>query len=312
MSNIRHHIPAVDIATNGHAAYAVQAAAHPADEVSTSDPAREHADDNASYLPALRAECERQGLGLHITDDPSLDLPEIRTVNGRRSWVVRSDELGVALDEVRFTAEQAAAPTLDQLIAALPEAADRAMKTALPERYTPELAAEFAQTMARLLREQQQERPLTAAQRGPEWMAKWGCPGFCVEEHGTSGAMEWHSTAPVETTLKAAEVDCSGYSENGESLPWMTAQVIVNNDKAQAYGRETKVWLGYGVHLAELPPDEARRALDALRGFTVRLAAVVDFAEQVAADDFAGDPEIAAADREAEGRRVRAITEGTR
>ncbi|MEU6373962.1 hypothetical protein [Streptomyces sp. NPDC046909] len=216
---------------------------------------------------------------------------------GREHTEHQGDDLGLSLAEV---------------LAALPAVADHAMKTALPERYTPELAAEFAQTMAGILREQQQERPVTAAQRGPEWMAKWGCPGFCVERHGTSGAMECHSTAPVETTLKAAEVDCSGYSENGESLPWMTAQVIVNNDKAQAYGRETKVWLGYGVHLAELPPAEARRALDALRGFTVRLAAVVDFAEQVAADDFAGDPEIAAADREAEARRVRAITEGTR
>jgi len=215
---------------------------------------------------------------------------------GREHTEHQGDDLGLSLAE---------------LIAALPAAADRAMKKALPERYTPELAAQFAQTMASMLREQQ-ERPLTAAQRGPAWIAKWGCPGFCVEEHGTPGALECHSTAPVETTLRASEIDSSGYSQNGERLPWMTAQVVVASDKAQAYGRETRVWLGYGVHLAEISPAEARRALDALRAFTVRLAAVVDFAEQVAADDFAGDAEIARLDREADHRRWEAIAETRR
>lgn len=205
------------------------------------------------------------------------------------------------------TTPEAPTPTLDEVTAVLPDAVAEAMKTALPERYTPELAADIAETMAALLRGEQ--RPLTAAQRGAEWMAKWGCPGFCVEEHGKAGAMEWHSTAPVETTLKAAEIDSSGYSANGEQLPWMTAQVVVNNDKAQAYGRQTKVWLGYGVHLAELPTAKAREALDAMRAFTVRLAAVVDLAEQVAADDFAGDKEIARLDTEATDRRIRAVDE---
>lgn len=217
--------------------------------------------------------------------------------------------------EVRQRAEQAPADTTrepstsetfalnaDQLYAELPSAVAEAMQTAVPEHYTPEVAAEIAAGMVALLRQPQEQRPLTAAQRGPEWMAHWGCPGFCVEEHGKSGAMECHSTAPVETSLRAAEVDCSGYSTGSDSLPWMTAQVIVNDYRAQAYGRRTQVWLGYGVHLAEISPAEARRALDAMRAFTVRLAAVVDLAEQVAADDFAGDAEIARLDREAEGR----------
>jgi hypothetical protein len=197
----------------------------------------------------------------------------------------------------------------DQLCAALPSAVDEAMRSALPGQYTPEIAAAIAEGMVALLR---QPRPLTAAQRGTEWMNKWGCPGWCVEEHGKPGAMEWHSTAPVETTLKAADVDSSGYSANGEQLPWMTAQTVVVNDQAQAYGRRTSVWLGYGVHLAEISPAEARMALDAMRAFTLRLAAVIDFAEQVAADDFAGDPEIARLDREADDRRASRVVEGER
>lgn len=153
-------------------------------------------------------------------------------------------------------------------------------------------------------------RPLTAAQRGAEWMAKWGCPGFCTVEHGTPEALECHSTTPIETSLKATDVDCSGYAANGEALPWMTAQTVVVNDQAQAYGRRTSVWLGYGVHLAELSPAEARKALDSMRAFVTRLSAVVDFAEQTAAEDFAGNPEVARLDREADDRRVRAAAEG--
>ncbi|MER7574931.1 hypothetical protein [Streptomyces sp. NPDC126514] len=199
----------------------------------------------------------------------------------------------------------------EQLCAALPSAIDEAMQAALPERYTPDLAAEFAQQMIAELR-QDPDRKQTATQRGPEWMNKWGCPGFCVEEHGKPGALECHSTLPVETTLKAAEIDSSGYSEGSDGLPWMSAQVVVNDEQAQAYGRETRVWLGYGVHLAEISPAEARRALDALRAFTVRLSAVVDFAEQVAADDFAGNPEIARLDREADDRRAESAAGGDR
>ncbi|MFF7763156.1 hypothetical protein [Streptomyces griseorubiginosus] len=201
--------------------------------------------------------------------------------------------------------------TLDraEVIAALPQAVDEAMQRALPERYTPDLAAEFAQQMLAELR-QDPDRVQTAAQRGPEWMNRWGCPTFCVEEHDKPNALECHSTAPVETTLKAAEIDSSGYSQGSDNLPWMTAQVIVHNEQAQAYGRRTQVWLGYGVHLAEISPAEARRALDSLRAFTVRLAAVVDCAEQVAADDFAGDPEIARLDREADDRRSGVAAEG--
>lgn len=148
---------------------------------------------------------------------------------------------------------------------------------------------------------------LTAAQRGDEWMNRWGCPGFCVEAHGDPMASEAHSTAPVETPLRVSELDHSGYSSNGEDLPWLTAQVVVVNEKPQAYGRATQLWLGYGVHLAELTPAQARKALDELRAFTVRLAAVVDVAEQIAADDFAGDPEVARLDTEATDRRIAAV-----
>lgn len=48
--------------------------------------------------------------------------------------------------------DRVTAASLDRLIAALPDAVDQSMRTALPHRYTPELAAQFTQTMADELR----------------------------------------------------------------------------------------------------------------------------------------------------------------
>ncbi len=202
--------------------------------------------------------------------------------------------------------------TLDfnKVIAALPDVIDSAMRKTLPAQYTAELAAQIAQAMTAELT-QAATRPLTAAERGTDWMLRWGCPPWCTEAHGTPNAMDSHSTRPVETTTRAADPACSGYSEGTDNLPWLTAQTVVASDKAQAYGRQTRVWLGYGVHLADVTPAKAREALAALRDFTDGLEKVVEFAEQVAADDFAGDEEVARLDMEAQERRgVRHLPEG--
>ncbi|MGX1368408.1 hypothetical protein RKD19_003767 [Streptomyces canus] len=67
------------------------------------------------------------------------------------------------------------------------------------------------------------------------------------------------------------------------------------------------MWLGYGLHLGELSPAEARETLEEMRGFVNQLEHVVKQAEQIARDDFEGDPEIARLDREAEARRIQAL-----
>lgn len=197
----------------------------------------------------------------------------------------------------------------DNVIAALPNAIGTAMQTALPGLYTPERAAQFAAAMADQLREQH-NRPLTAAARGTEWMLRWGCTDFCIIDHTDPHAPDWHSAGPAATELRATDLDYDGHNEDRDTLPWLSAETVVTCDKPQAYGRETRVLLGYGVHLAELSPARARQALEAMRGFVEQLAAVVDDADRVALDDFAGDPEIAQADCDAEAARRRRITEG--
>jgi len=288
------------------------------------EPVHEYSARDRAHI-ALDAACNKLGVLLEITNGPKITEPVVktRTEPDHPSYFVPAKwDLADALARLprcyeEWAAEQTPAEPAsetfalnrEQLYAAIPGAIDEAARATLGEQYNPQVAADIAANMVALLSQPKPQRPLTAAQRGTEWMAKWGCPGFCVQEHGQPEASEFHTTAPVETALKASEVDCSGYSQGTDNLPWMSAQTVVSNDQAQAYGRRTNVFLGYGVHLAEISPAEARRALDAMRAFTVRLAAVVDFAEQTAADDFAGDAEIARLDREADARRRAAIDE---
>jgi hypothetical protein len=168
--------------------------------------------------------------------------------------------------------------------------------------------AEYSVQVATFLNE---DGPLPAWQRGAEWMLRWNCPTWCVNDHTESGAPEWHYTAPAATDLRDADMDASGYSDNGHCLPWLAARVVVTNDKPQAYGRKTEVWIDYGIQSAELTPARAREALAALREFAVRLEGVIADAERVAVDDFEGDQEIAAADREGMDRWIRAVTEAS-
>lgn len=143
---------------------------------------------------------------------------------------------------------------------------------------------------------------VTAAQRGPEWMARWGCTPWCVNDHRSTFAPDWHTSAPVETALR--NIDSANRPTENAQLPFLAARTVLINDKPQAYGRETRVWLDYGTSTGELTPAEARDTLDAMRGFLAEFEAVVDLAEAVAADDFDGDPEIARLDREAQDRRT--------
>jgi len=170
-----------------------------------------------------------------------------------------------------------------------------------------EQLAEFGAQVAAFLDE---DEPLTASQRGVEWMLRWGCTPDCTADHTDRHTPDWHTSHRVETALRDIDASCS--PEENAALPWLAAQVVVINDKARAYGRTTRVWIDYGATTGELSPAEARQALTELRAFTDRLEAVVEAAERSATADFSGDPEIARLDREATDHRVRTITEDAR
>ncbi|MGW3936475.1 hypothetical protein [Streptomyces phaeochromogenes] len=133
--------------------------------------------------------------------------------------------------------------------------------------------------------------PLTAAQR------------TLVLDDGLGA---WR-TAPVETEHR--DIDDQRLPRENAETPFLTAEVVMTDYRSQAYGRQTEVWLGYGLTIGSLTPAKAREALDAIKDFVPYLEAVVELAEEIGARDFEGDPEIAAADREYEERRSRAISE---
>lgn len=114
-----------------------------------------------------------------------------------------------------------------------------------------------------------------------------------------------HRTTPIESELR--DIDCD---TDRADLPWLAAEIVVLDDKPQAYGRKTMVWLHNGPTTGELTPAQAREALAAMREFADRYEALLDLADETAAGDFEGDPEIARLDREHEDARIRAITEG--
>ncbi|MFJ3811532.1 DUF6907 domain-containing protein [Streptomyces sp. NPDC090073] len=148
---------------------------------------------------------------------------------------------------------------------------------------------------------------LTAAQRGPAWIARYGCNPECQLDHtGADGEPGWHSTAPIQTDHRS--IDDNHSASTNEELPLLGAQIVVDNYRSQAYGRRTLLWLHMGTTTGTLTPSQAREALTAMRGFVAEFEAVVDQAEAIAAADFDGDPEVARLDREAEDRRIAART----
>ncbi len=148
--------------------------------------------------------------------------------------------------------------------------------------------AEFGVQVAGFLNE---DGPLTAAQ------------STFVPDDSLGGRL----TAPVETALR--DIDDSYSAAENEKRPFLAAKAVVSDYRSQAYGRHTEVWLDYGLTTASLTPAKAREVLAAMAGFYAQFEAVIELAEREAVKDFEGDPEIAKADREAEDRRIRAVTE---
>lgn len=132
--------------------------------------------------------------------------------------------------------------------------------------------------------------PLTAAQLTPTLDAGLGA---------------W-ITAPVETTMRDID-DTSSAAENAQ-VPFLAAQMVVSDYRPQAYGRRTSLWINYGLTTGTVTPAKARQVVQEMRDFAERLEALCDVAEESAASDFEGDPEVARLDREAADARIKAIT----
>ncbi|QXE36946.1 hypothetical protein KQY30_24795 [Streptomyces sp. GMY02] len=134
---------------------------------------------------------------------------------------------------------------------------------------------------------------LTAAQRGPEWMAKHLCPDWCVIKHGAPYTSETHEgpevTAP--SPIPFADRDPG----DGESLV-LAARVIQLNQDPHIWGVKTQVWVDVDRQTLELDVEETDRLIERLEQFLPQLRAVRDHLVEASAGDFPED-EAAVAER---------------
>ncbi|MET9830106.1 hypothetical protein ABZ078_12480 [Streptomyces sp. NPDC006385] len=243
--------------------------------------------------------CVEDGSGEErfFTPDQADVFAENLDVFGRRirdlAQVARSSRGGTPAQ--RPTAEPDM-PSFAKVIGALPAAVAESMEKTLPEQYTPEYAATLATTM---IAELIQGRRVAAAKRSLTPAQQTLTP-----DDGLGGWM----TAPVETAHR--DIDDNALPAENEQIPFLAAKAVVLGYRSQAYGRRTQVCLDYGGSCGSLTPPQAREVLAAMRAFTDQFEAVIEIAAESAAGDFEGDPEIAAADEEAEKRRTRRISEG--
>lgn len=286
--------------------------------------------DDAEILAAITRECERLGVALQITDAPGVDLAEIKVIDGHRTLVVPpSDDLAETLDDFlligrcidcRSKLDDTALLYADGYnhIDGTPMRICRACLDARTVEANDPNRLAFSRCMDAIeavFKASQNKQMTQGALRELVDMcaakASTASPGLLTEAQRTLTLDEGlgaHRTTAIETALR--DLDSDAAWGRTVSVPWLAAEIVVHDDKPQAYGRTTKLWLHYGIRTGELSPAQAREALDAMRGFLPRLEALVALAEETAAGDFVGDPEIARLDREADDRRIKAINEG--
>lgn len=136
---------------------------------------------------------------------------------------------------------------------------------------------------------------LTAVQRGPEWMSRYGCTNWCVMDHaGDAGQPGWHQ-ARTATVIAP--------KPGGEALPGEVPDVLLSacvtqqSQDAGAFGIETRLWFDYGIDTLEMTVEETDQLIDRLERFLPQLHAARDLLVKASAGDRPGD-------RQAKARRM--------
>jgi hypothetical protein len=123
----------------------------------------------------------------------------------------------------------------------------------------------------------------TASQRGQEWIARFGCPAWCVLDHaGTDGDPGWHQgpTAKVETPAEYADV-----RPGDGRYTALAARVTHLNELPDVFGTETKLWIDIDVETLELDAEQADVFIARLEQFLPVLRAMRDQVAEIAEDD---------------------------
>lgn len=123
---------------------------------------------------------------------------------------------------------------------------------------------------------------LTAAQRGPGWMARYNCPAWCVLDHaGKDGEPGWHQGAGISMDPPPLQDDdCEG-----DVAPFLTARITQANESPELFGVETRLWLDINDVTHELDLRETDRFIERTEKFLPLLKAMRDRLADAMRDD---------------------------
>ncbi|WP_405423524.1 DUF6907 domain-containing protein [Streptomyces erythrochromogenes] len=146
--------------------------------------------------------------------------------------------------------------------------------------------------------------PLTAAERGGDWIALYDCTPWCTLDHaGADGQPGWHQGPITKVTAPVPGVNADG-DEAPDSL--FEARVTQTREDAAVFGIDSKIWLDYGRDNLELDVAGADRFIAAMEAFLPQLRALRNQLALVARDDFPADEEAKAAYMAAMDARIKA------
>jgi hypothetical protein len=153
---------------------------------------------------------------------------------------------------------------------------------------------------------------ITAADRGPGWMAEYGCTPHCVMDHTQpENNPGWHmgaeATCPAPTRLDS-------YIPGETNQPLMDAKVVTVNDTPEIFGITTTLWVGIAGDSMELTVPETDRFISALENFLPQLRALREQLAEVAKGDVPRNERAVAlwhAEQDARARREAEAAEET-
>ncbi|MFD8948543.1 DUF6907 domain-containing protein [Streptomyces xanthophaeus] len=147
--------------------------------------------------------------------------------------------------------------------------------------------------------------PLTAAERGGDWIALYDCTPWCTLDHaGADGQPGWHQGSIVTAVAPAPNVNALP-GEEPDVL--FEARVTQTRAEAAVWGIDSKIWLDYGGDSMELDVAATDQFIATTEAFLLELRGLRDQLALVSRDDFPGDEDAKVAFRAAEDARIAAI-----
>lgn len=123
----------------------------------------------------------------------------------------------------------------------------------------------------------------TAAERGDEWMAEYGCTPNCVMDHTQPDSNPgWHQ-GPEATMPSPGQYGTNLPGEEPE--PMIAARVTTVNESPEVFGVTSKLWVDLPGDTLELPVAEVDQFIAGLEAFLPQLRALRAQLAEVAKSD---------------------------